>query len=252
MTFTEPARTRSDGIVVIGREEFARDYFDYEPGDHVVFGGPTQRGKTTLAFDLLEYAATPDCPAYVAVSKPKDPTTEKATRRLNFVRVSDWPAPRKLSNWKPSGYVIWPKFGDMNTDTQRAADITFRLMEDRYAAGVRNKKGILVMDDTMVKAKIMGLDRQMTKILAMAGAMDVGLWVFVQKPTDSGSTPIWSFSQSEHVFLTRDPDMRNRRRYDEIGGIDGHFVAQATNTLMPYQFLYIKRTGGYVCVVDSE
>ena len=39
---------------VFQRDEFARDYFDYEDGQHVLFGGPTQEaGKSTLSFKLL-------------------------------------------------------------------------------------------------------------------------------------------------------------------------------------------------------
>lgn len=250
---TAPDETRDEtGLYVFSRQEFATERFDYHAGEHVVFGGPTQRGKTTLAFTLLEYCASPDLPAYVAVSKPRDPTTEKAIKRLNYVRVADWPAPRKLSNWNPSGYVIWPKFGSLTQDVAKCARITSNLLNERYAAGIRNKKAILVMDDTMVKSKVLGLDREMTTILAMSGAMGIGQWTFVQKPTDSGSTPIWSFGASEHVFLTRDPDARNRKRYDEIGGVDPMMVARVTNNLNPYEFLYIKRTGGFMCIVGAE
>lgn len=104
----------------------------------------------------------------------------------------------------------------------------------------------------MVKSKILGLDREMTTILAMSGAMGLGMWTFVQKPTDSGQAAIWAYGASEHVFLTKDPDRRNQARYNEIGGIDGNYVTQVTKSLKPYQFLYIKRTGSFVCIVDGE
>src|ERR1700743_2616833 len=87
---------RPDGIVVVQRRAFARDRFDYKKGEHVVFGGPSTRGKTSLAFDLLEYIVNPDFPAYVAVSKPRDPVTEKRGRELHLRRVSEWPPPPKL------------------------------------------------------------------------------------------------------------------------------------------------------------
>lgn len=251
-TYPIPAYQRPDGVWVFSREEFASRRFDYKAGEHVCFGGPTQRGKTTLAFTLLEYCASPSCPAYVAVSKPKDPTTEKWGKRLNFVRVSDWPAPPKLGNRHPNGYLVWPKFGNMDTDIQRCAEITRRLLKDRYTQGVRNKKGILVIDDTVTKSKLMGLDEEMTTILAMAGAMDIGLWAFVQKPTDSGRTSLWSFGASEHLFLTHDPDRKNQLRYDEIGGVDPKLVANTARTLKPYQFLYIKRTERFFCVVGEK
>jgi len=82
--------------------------------------------------------------------------------------------------------------------------------------------------------------------------MGLGMWAFVQKPTDSGRAAIWAYGASEHVFLLRDPDRRNQQRYDEIGGVDPQVVRDATNSLKPYQLLYLKRTEGFICVVDSK
>jgi hypothetical protein len=246
--------------VVIPRDEFARSYFWYKPGEHLIMAGPTQRGKTTLAFKLLEYTATPECPVYVAVSKPRDPVTEREMRRLDYRLVHDWPVPPRIQdawNGKPSGYVIWPKFGDIDKDVRHCSEVTRRLLLDRYTQGVKGKKGILMCDDTVVKSKIYKLDREMVTITAMAGAMGIGQWEFVQKPTGSGEAALWGYGNSEHIFLFRDPDRRNRERYDEIGGVDPHQVQEITLTLSPYQALYLKRTPGkngeqIMCVVDSK
>lgn len=241
---------------VFPREEFARERFDYHPGQHVVFAGPTQRaGKTTLCFVLLEYVATPDCPAYIAVSKPRDPVTLREGKRLGYRFVDNWPVEPKvgeLFNGKPSGYIIWPKFGDMDTDVARASQITGRLLRDRYAQGVKGHKGILVCDDTVVKSKILGLDGEMTTHIAMAGAMDLGGWYFVQKPTDSGRAAIWAYGNCDHIFISKDDDKRNRIRYDEIGGFDSNQVAEISRRLKPYQFLYLQRKHGRMCIVDSK
>jgi hypothetical protein len=242
---------------VIPRLEFARSFFWYKPGEHVVFAGPTQRaGKTTLSFQLLEYTATPEMPAYVAVSKPRDPVTEREMRRLHYRLVDEWPVPVRVQDlWageKPSGYVIWPKFGDIDADVDNAARVTSALLRDRYAQGVKGKKGILVCDDTVVKSKLLGLDRYMTTHIAMAGAMDLGGWYFVQKPTGSGNASIWAYGNSEHIFISHDPDKRNRIRYDEIGGFPSHQVDEISRTLKPFQFLYLKRSGAHICIVDSE
>jgi hypothetical protein len=243
-------------LLTIPRDEFRRERFDYRPGEHVLFGGPTQKsGKTTLAFQLLQYIATPDFPAYIAVSKPKDPVTSEWGKRLGFRLVREWPpAPsfkEAILREKPPGYLIWPKFGDLNSDVANCTRVTAALLKDRYAAGVRNKKGILVCDDTVVKSKIYGLDNEMTTIITMAGAMDLGGWFFVQKPTDSGRAAIWSYGNSEHVFLFFDGDRRNRQRYDEIGGVDPKFVENAVMNLRRHQALYIKREG-YMCIVDKD
>lgn len=255
LTRNDP-HTNSVGLWVFPRREFAQERFDYQPGEHVVFGGPTQQGKTTLAFVLLEFVATPELPAFVAVSKPRDPVSSREGARLGYRRVTDWPVPKTLSEVfggeKPSGYLVWPKFGDMNTDLANCSAVTSRLLEETYSAGARGREGILVMDDTVTKSKLMDLDKPMTTHLAMSGAMGLGMWVFVQKPTDSGRTAVWSYGMSEHVFLASDPDRRNQLRYDEIGGFDPRIVTAAVNSLKPYQFLYLKRTGRYMCIVGAR
>jgi hypothetical protein len=246
------------GLKVIPREVFARNYFKYKAGQHVVFGGPSKHGKTELAFDLLAVCATPELPAYVAVSKPTDPVTQKRGHELGFRFVSDWPVSKKLNEFwdgPPKGYVIWPKFGDINTDFANAAAITARLMADRYTASARGKKhsqGILMMDDTMVKAKVMGLDQQMVTILAMAGAMGIGLWLFVQKPTDSGRTPLWGYENGDHYFFAKGGDMRMLQRYMQVGNAGEH--ADAVQYVVPkmeeYQFLYLHDSD--ICIVDRK
>lgn len=242
------------GLTVIPRRVFASEYYDRKPGEHAVFGGPSTHGKTTLEFDLLEFVATPQFPAYVAVSKPQDPTTLKRGKELGFRFVDQWPAPRKLGEIfgeKPRGYVIWPKFGDLRTDMANCAEITRTLLMDRYTAGVHHQKAILVMDDTMIKSKVMGLDGEMVTILAMAGGMGIGMDTMVQKPTDSGRTPLWAYVMSEHKFFRHDADKNMRRRYAEIADMDYADFTEATASLTEHQFLYVKRTGGYVCVVDK-
>jgi len=126
------------------------------------------------------------------------------------------------------------------------------LLGDIYTKGIKNKQGILVMDDTVVKSKILGLDREMTTVIAMGGAMGVSEWIFIQKPTDVGRTALWSYPNAEHVFLSKDPEKRNRVRYNEIGGFDSNVVYEATQKLQPYQFLYLERSHGYMCVVDAK
>jgi hypothetical protein len=259
-TLVRHAYQRDDSLWVIPRHEFARERFHYEPGDHVVFGGPSQiAGKTTLAFDLLAVVATPECPAWVVVSKPTDKVTAERGAKLEFRRVRDWPVPPKLSetwNGKPRGYLIWPAFGDINTDMDRAAGVTARFMADRYSASARGKEkhtaGIMVMDDTMVKAKIMHLDGQMVTILAMAGAMDIGLWVFVQKPTDSGRTPLWAYENSQHFFFAGGGTINMRKRYAEIAGLENREMIAILDSLRPFQFLYVNKRHGYMCIVGAE
>lgn len=259
MSLLATEHVRSDGVTQFGRQEFAENRFDYRPGQHVVFGGPSQMaGKTTLAFDLLQYVATPELPAYVAVSKPDDKVSTQAGKRLGFRRVSQWPPDRKFSEieafggTKPRGYLIWPEFGDIDRDNEEAARVTGDLLKHTYAGGAKQKHAILVMDDTMVKAKILGLDGRMVTILAMAGAMGIGIWTFVQKPTDSGRTSLWAFENSQHLFFAKGGDTRMLQRYVEISGEFGPSVKKVVPTLRPYEFAYLNKFSGHFCVVGAS
>jgi hypothetical protein len=246
---------RTDGLYVIDREEFKTRRFAYKAGQHVLFAGPSQNGKTSLAFDLLEYCASPQLPVYVVVSKPTDPVTEKRGKELGYRRVSDWPPktlPREIINGKPSGYLLWPKFGDMETDVPNAREITYRFLAQTYADGARKKKAIIMLDDTYLKARVLGLDREMTTIHAMAGAMGIGAWTFVQKATGAGETTLMAYGAAEHVFLFFEPDENYRKRYGEIGGVDPKLVQSAVMSLTKYQCLYIKRDGRFMCVIDKD
>jgi hypothetical protein len=251
------AYKRPDGIWVFSRQEFGEFRFDYGPGQHVVFGGPSTRGKTRLAFNMLEYTVTPDLPAMVAVSKPDDKETAVQGARLGFRRVAEWPPPPKIGelfDGKPAGYLVWPKMGNINTDIATCTKVTRDLMAHVYAGGARQQHAILIMDDTMVKAKVMGLDGQMVTILAMAGAMGIGLWIFVQKPTDSGRTTLWGYENATHLFLTKGGDERGLKRYMEIAnaGEYGPVIQRIIPSLEDYQFAYLHKYYGYICVVDAR
>jgi hypothetical protein len=247
---------REDGVWQFSRNEFCEFRFDYRPGEHVVFGGPSTRGKTRLAFNLLRYCATVSLPAYVAVSKPSDKETQEQGAMLGYRRVSVWPPPRKMGDMlpenKPTGFLIWPKLGNSETDVEILSKVTSDLIAETYSGGVKNKHAILVMDDTMVKAKVLGLDNPMVTVLAMGGAMGIGLWIFVQKPTDSGRVTLWGYENATHLFLTKGGDARMLQRYTEIAGEQGPKIRSVLPTLKDYEFLYIHKYQGWMVVISAQ
>lgn len=254
---TSGAYRRDDGLWVFPRKEFVNERFSYKAGQHIVFAGPSQNGKTTLAFDLLEVSATPQLPAYVVVSKPEDKVSATRGKELGYRRVSEWPPQttvKEMIDGKPSGYLIWPKFGDMATDVPNAARVTRDVIGATYANGARKKKGILVLDDTYLKSRVLGLDREMTTLHAMAGAMGIGAWTFVQKVTGAGETTLIAYSSAEHLFLFNEPNKAYREKFGEIGGVDPKKVEAAVMSLDKerFQCLYIRRTGRHLCIVDGE
>jgi hypothetical protein len=247
--------TETFAAPVFSRDEFASERFDYKPGQKVVFGGRSQEsGKTTLGFKLLEYTATPEMPAYVIVPKPSDPVTEREGKRLGYRFTDRWPVEKtwqELGGNKPSGYIIQARFGDLDADQEKATAVANAVLVDRYKAGAHGQPSIVVCDDTVVMSKLMDLDKKMTTHIAMGGAMGVGGWYFVQKPTDSGKATIWAFENAEHTFLAPTRDTRNVIRYTEVSGQDKHLILACMSQLRKYQFLYVSGSG-HVCIVDSQ
>lgn len=241
---------------VFGRDEFASERFHYERGQHVLFAGPTQvAGKTKLCFKLLEYVATPELPAYVIVPKPSDPVTKSEGERLGFRRVDRWPVERKwgevAGGEKPSGYLIWPDYGDIDADMAKTSQVAAAVLRDRYKQGSKGKPAIVVCDDTVVLSKLLGLDKYMTTHIAMAGAMKVGGWYFLQKPTDSGRAAVWICENAAHRFLSKAKDARVIQRYAEISGHNKRLAAHVNQMLKPFQFQYMDAKGN-MCIVDSR
>lgn len=78
--------------------------------------------------------------------------------------------------------------------------------------------------------------------------MRCGMWVSDQRPFYVVQT---AYSQAEHLFIGKSTDLRDRKRFGEIGGIDPILVDTETMRLEKYQWLYIRRTGPQYCVVDK-
>jgi hypothetical protein len=244
---------RPDGLWVFTREEFCRERFSYRAGEHVVFGGPSQRGKTSLGFDLIEHIACPEFPVYVAVSKPDDKVTRVRSEELELRRVSEWPPPagiKALFQTKPNGYVVWPQFGNIDTDPETSGKVLRALLSDRYAAGAKGKgRGILMLHDTWTKANVQGLDKPMMTISAMAGAMGLGSWIEVQKPQGAGNTVRMGYTNASHIFVGTDRVQSNQKYYNDIGGFDGKFVQNTVADLHKYEFLYLNSDEGKACII---
>jgi hypothetical protein len=234
-------------IETFGREEFLTNRWSYKPGEHVTFIAPTQSGKTYLAYQLLGYTATPKCPAIVLSMKPRDGTTEKFTKELGFRRVPVWP-PGPSIQWtkKPPGYTLWPpaiqdpEADDANLKTQFQAAI-----RESYHKGNR-----IIYGDELYGLSDIGLDRDMIRVWSRGASLGCAVWGSTQKPSH---IPLWAYNQADHLFIAYDPDKENRKRYDEIGGIDPGIVRDLVLQLDKerFQFLYLRRKGPRYCIVDG-
>lgn len=260
-------------VRVFCRHEFLYRRWNYKPGQRVGFIAPSQDGKTTLAFQLLMVTAHAGMPAYVLVMKPVDPTPAAWTRYLGYEETPVWPPPpRRLFDNRPppAGYTVWPPHTFNIAIDNRLQQVVFSATLNhvyRHNAGKNGKPAIVFADEAFgimaelpdpIAKEESTLTDQLLAISMRGGGMGVGLWWAHQKPTGTQGKglPGLLISNTEKLFLSRDPDKRSRERYAEIGGIDPDLTYQLVSGLRRHQFVAIDKGDGdggpYVSVVDAR
>lgn len=252
---SSPSSGSASGVVTIPRAAFLTRYFQYEPGNHLTLLGPTQSGKSTLAFQLLKVSTYEKLPGVVLVMKPRDPVVSDMAVKLDYQVIRDWPPPirhrrqvktrGKIEIVYPKGWMVWPKHTfDTDRDDAHMHAVFKRTLMGSYQRG----NTVLFADEVFGLAKELHLERELAAIWSRGAAMGCGLWASSQRPY---SIPQWAYSSPEHIFLANDPDKRDRDRYKEIGGVDPDLVEYITRTLPKYHWLYIRRTGPEMCIVGA-
>lgn len=237
-------------------EEFRRKKFDYRPGHHVAFFGPTQQaGKTTTSFALLESVVSEELPAITLCMKHQDRVIAGWTKRLGFREVPSWPPEKKVSEIfgnKPVGYTLWPRQSLTDPDADNAL-----LAREFRKAITHNRKhtpSITHANELYGMLAELNLRTLLTAVVTRDSVAGHGLWYESQKPsgTQGISIPGFFFNSAEHMFFSRDGEERNRQRYGEIGcGISPAEIEKQTLRLPPYGWLYIRRSGPQWAVIDA-
>lgn len=232
-------------VEVWNREDFVRDAWEYKPGQHVTIIGPNGRGKTTLGFDLLHGTAHPKLKAFVLVSKPRDATIDKYAKKMRFKVIENYPPPADLFK-KKRGYMLRPyqSLKNFKEDDARLTREFRQCMLDSYGS----KEARIIFADEVQELQIdLGLKKECEKYWKRGRSLEAGLWACAQRSAYNSQD---MYNAAEHLFLFNDPDKRNRQRFSEIGGVNPDLVMEITNSLEPYQALYIRRTGPEMAIIN--
>lgn len=238
----------------VPRLDFIRSVWRYVMGEHVTFIGATQSGKTTLAFQLLDATTSTDLQGVVLVMKPKDDVPATWMKRLGYKRVNTWP-PITASRFhpsKPRGWVVWPKLGDIEADDSRLRTVFHAVFRENYSGSAKRKTGgrIIFADEVTGLVDLGGhLPSDLNSTWMRGSSMRLGMWAATQRPFYA---PMHAYNAARHLFLHRDDDERNLKRYTEIGGVDPALIWQVVTTqLNLHEFLYIRKTDRTMCIVEA-
>lgn len=244
--------------MVLYRRQFLEDYWHYIDGNHVAFVAPSQDGKTTLAFQMLLYTATPERPCLVFVMKPRDATPAAWSKNLGLIEVPTWDGgPPRRYPWQdePRGWTLWPPHTFVIAiDNANIAAQFKAALEWAYAHG----DCIVFADEVYGMVAELGLTDQLIAIWSRGSGMGCGLWSATQRPSGSQGkgVPGFMYSNAHDLFLARDPDKRSRQRYGEIGGVDPKLIEAIVMTLKRHEFLWINRGDGeggpYLCIIEAK
>lgn len=248
-------------VVQLTRDEFLDEYFDYRPGEHLNLISPTQRGKTHLSYQLLRRAMqqNPHLSVVSAMPKARSPATHAWAESLGLKEIPAWPPRRWPWQEYPPGWLLWPPHRqDLDTDANRAqiGQVMRAMLKDQYWRG----DSITFADDVYVAAVMMGLNADFEEFWTAGSEGGAGLWSANQKPSGTmggGSVSSFSYNAPVHLFLGKDTDDRNIRRFGEIGGVDPREVESIVRNLRLYSIngksiseqLYIDKRGPYMALI---
>lgn len=198
---------------------------DWQQGEHVTLIGPTGRGKTTLALQLMErrtYTVTMAC-------KPKDPLISALVIDRGQTLIQDWPPPepRDLYN----RVVFWPPIGKMKHVGLQKRRFASALM-DIYEAG----GWCVYFDEARYLTQFLNL-QSLAELLWLQGrSLGISLVCSTQRPY---WIPLSAYDQATHLFIWRDSDERNIKRLCEMASVDNATIREAISSLDTHEFLYI-------------
>lgn len=251
-------------LLEIPREEFLACYFDYEPGEHVVFFEPTQQGKTFFAYQLLGRAMAqhPELSTASLMPKSRSPATRAWAGRLSMPVVDRWPPPGRFP-WqeRPPGHVLWPKHLK-NVPVKQNREHLAGIFRAAMARQLQQGRSLTFADDAHVLV-LLGLNDMFEEMLTTGAEGGAGLWLASQKTSGTlqGALTTFAYNQPAHIILGHEPIGENRKRFNDIGGIDAGLVASVVAGLRKHRIqtphgaknisekLYIRKDGPYMCIV---
>lgn len=226
---------------VLPWDDFMSYVFDWKQNQHVGLVGPTEQGKTNLAYHLL---ALRTYVTYFAI-KTRDETLDAFAANGGYVRIGDWP-PKKgfikkrlVTPEEMPRRLLWPDATQLNSEPEQMR-VFGKALGDIYAQG----GWCPVFDDYWYLAHILGFEKQTKKYLANARSNYIPMVICAQRP--AGNRLVELFDQSTHLFFFRDNDEPNLKRIGGVGWLNAGPIRSFVAHLDRYQCLYVNTRNGWM------
>lgn len=251
-------------VPVVPRKEHLEDMkANYQSGQHLTVLGPSGRGKTRLVGQLVMVCANPDREAFYLHGKIKgrDKTIEEISQRCQMPIITHGVPTRmdRIRNQRDyrRGWIIRPL--DKPGDT---ADEENELLHREFSKSIRagyhtshSNPKIVIVNEAHQAHNDLKLRKQCEAPL-MRGRPDCSMWHEIQR---GRYVSYMCYDQAEYVYIFKDHDIDNQRRYAEIGGVDPLYLRDMASQLQTRtapdgstnsQAIHFRRAGDYLCIVD--
>jgi len=238
----DPPRKRSreisrDDLPYYSRREYLR-YFgeNWQPGQHVTFLGPSGRGKTRLAFQMLLAVLRrfPNLRAIILHGKIKnrDQTILDYSRRSSMPITTRFPVRGPIARHKvrkSQGMILRPlaKPGDDSEEENAILRAEYKKAIHHGYTSSRKKPIIIVADEAHQTHDDLKLRKNCEGPL-MRGRPVCSMWSLLQR---GRYVSMHVYDQAEWLLIFYDPDRDNQRRYSEIGDVDASEIIELTRQL---------------------
>lgn len=216
---------------VIPFDLFMSRVFSWDQDQHVAIIGPTEQGKTNLAYNLLTLRRYV---AYLGI-KSNDETLDAFARSGGYVRNYSYPPTRGRWFWRRESTwdemprrLVWP-----DARNRRAAPALQRrafglCLDDCWSSG----SVAVVWDDFWYIVHILGMELDAKQNLLNARSAHSPQMIIAQR--GAGNRMVELFDQPTHLFFARETDPANLQRLGPANSPRRGFVAN----LDRFQFLY--------------
>jgi hypothetical protein len=226
---------------IVEWDDFLTYVLNWEQNQHIGLVGPTEQGKTNLAYHLLQLRKYI---TYFAI-KTKDETLEAYAAQGGYQRLRDWP-PRKgwlfKRDLRPDEMprrLLWPDATQLDSEPEQIR-VFSKALHDIYTQG----GWCPVFDDYWYLAHILGFEKQTKKYLANARSNYIPMVVCAQRP--AGNRLVELFDQTTHLFFFRDNDEPNLKRISGVGWLASGPIKAFVANLDQYQALYVNTRTGWM------